>query len=259
MSAPRVGFAGDREIAVRVLDYLIAADATPAVLLLSAGQGASHAGELRARCEDLRETTILEGGDFRSKRGLGLLRAADLDFLICVHFPYYVPAEVLAIPRQGVLNLHPGYLPHTRGWHTPSWAILEQTPFGATLHVMSEEIDAGDIVAQRRLEIDPGDTAHSLYQRVWETELEVFRAAWPGLAGGAIPRTPQPMGVGTAHRKEELLSAEVQRIDLDAETTAGDLLRRLRALTTNRPEEAAYFEADGRKYRVRVDIQEEPQ
>jgi hypothetical protein len=39
---------------------------------------------------------------------------------------------------------------------------------------------------------------------------------------------------------------------------AGNLLRRLRALTTSDPAEAAYFEADGARFRVRVSIEREP-
>jgi hypothetical protein len=49
----------------------------------------------------------------------------------------------------------------------------------------------------------------------------------------------------------------VRRIDCAATVRAGDLLRRLRALTTSDPAEAAYFEEDGARYRVRVSIERE--
>jgi methionyl-tRNA formyltransferase len=253
VSSPRIGFAGDRDIAVRVLDFMLGEGVEPVLLLVSAGRGASHAEELRARCGHLPAGRVLEGKSFRTDEGVAALEAANLDYLVGIHFPYYMPARVLASPRRGALNLHPGFLPYTRGWHTPSWAILEATPIGATFHFMTEEIDAGDIVAQRALEVGPGDTAHSLYARVKELEYEVFREAWPHLLSGQIPRAAQ-RGEGTVHDRSELLDPSVQRIDLNTPVAAGDLLRRLRALTTNRVEEAAYYEADGRRYRVRVEI-----
>ena len=49
----------------------------------------------------------------------------------------------------------------------------------------------------------------------------------------------------------------IQKIDLEQTIRAGDLIRKLRALTTNKIEEAAYFELNGRKYRICVNIIEE--
>jgi hypothetical protein len=72
-----------------------------------------------------------------------------------------------------------------------------------------------------------------------------------------VPRRAQPDGTGTSHRREELLRDEVRRIDPDAPVPAKDLLRRLRALTTNTPAEAAYVELDGVRYGVRITLHRE--
>ena len=130
-----------------------------------------------------------------------------------------------------VLNLQPALLSENRGWHTPSWAILNQTRFGATLHFVSEGIDEGDIVHQRELPIEPSDTADALYQKALDLEFEVFREAWADLACNRYRRIRQPEGARPAHRKKDLKAS-------------GELIRRLRALTTNRIEEACYFEQD---------------
>ena len=249
---PRIAFAGDRDVAVQVLDYLKDQNAAPLALMVSKPELATHAEALRERCAGLDEDRVLVGDAFRSPRGIALLRELELDLVIGVHFPYLVPPEVLAIPREGVLNLHPAFLPWNRGWHTPSWAILDGTPIGATLHFMDAGVDSGDIVHQRPLAVLPGDTADSLYRRLRELELEVFRDAWPAIAAGTYERHPQDPESGSAHKRRELFADDVQRIDLDAPTTARELLRRLRALTTNTPAEAAWFEADGERWRVQV-------
>lgn len=253
---PRFAYAADRDIGVWVLDYLLERGDLPLALLVSEPGRASHADELVARCAPL-GIPVLRGREFREPEGLRTLRELELDLVVGIHFPYLVPEEVLGAPRVGVLNLHPAYLPFNRGWHTPSWAILEGTPVGATLHFMDAGVDSGDVVHQRELAVSPADTANSLYARLKRLELEVFREAWPALAAGTYTRTPQDPAAGTAHKRSELFSDEVRRIDLDRETTAGDLLRRLRALTTSSVDEAAYFEHGGRRFRVQVDIQEE--
>ena len=254
----RYAFAGDRDIAVAVLDFLLGEAMRPEALLLSGPERASHAEALETRCGHLDSTRIFRGAEFREEPARRTLEALELDFLVCVHFPYIVPRAVLDIPRLGAINLHPAFLPFNRGWHTPSWAILEDTPIGGTLHFMDEGLDTGPIIHQRSLVPAPGDTGDTLYRRTKALELEVFREAWPLLVSGEYTLTDQREDEGTAHRRKELLTPAVQKVDLDAPATARAVLRQLRALTTGRLEEAAYFEEGERRYRVQVTITEEP-
>jgi methionyl-tRNA formyltransferase len=248
----RLAFAGDRQTAVTCLSILLDDGALPEALLVSGPDRATHDDALR-EVSGLSSDRILVGNAFREPAGVDLLRSLDLDYVIGVHFPYIVPDQVLEIPRIGVINLHPALLPYNRGWHTPSWAILDGTPIGATLHFMDSGLDTGDIVAQVELEVRPEDTAHTLYGRLLELEVELFRTSWPLLASGNPPRQPQT-AEGSSHRRADLGSDSVRRLDLEASLPTGDIIRILRALTTNDPGEAAYFEVDGRRYTVQVSI-----
>jgi len=255
----RIAFAGDRDISVWVLEYLLREGVRPLALCVSDPERATHSEALKRMCTFLEQDRILIGTRFREAEGLDLLRSLDLDFVIGVHFPYLVRTDVLQTARQGVLNLHPAYLPSNRGWHTPSWAILDGTPYGATLHFMDENIDTGDIVHRKRIDVSPGDTANTLYQRVKRLELEVFQEAWPGLSDGTFKRLQQTgLSPVTIHQRKELLTPGIQRIDMNTMTKAGDLINRLRALTTDRSSEAAYFERDGVRYRLQLTVKEEP-
>ncbi|HSO50886.1 MAG TPA: formyltransferase family protein, partial [Acidimicrobiia bacterium] len=182
----RIAFAGNRSVARRCLQHLIEVGVKPMALLIPTGDE-TELQELAG----LGPEHILVGGEFRESGGIELLRSLDLDYILGVHFPYIVPEAVLGIPRIGALNLHPALLPHNRGWHTASWAILEGTPIGATLHFMDRGVDTGDIVAQVELEVRPDDTAHTLYARLLDLEVELFRSAWPLLASGDPPRMTQ--------------------------------------------------------------------
>jgi methionyl-tRNA formyltransferase len=244
----RYAFAGDRQVAVDALKALQKHGYAPQAILVSGPDKASHAGELIA-LSGLEPGRVLEGTAFKEANGIALLQQLDLDYIIGIHFPYLVPTGVLNIPRIGFLNLHPAFLPYNRGWHTPSWAILDGTPYGATLHFMTEALDEGDIIAQRECLPLPGDTAHSLYQRVLAVESAVFADAIPLLASLHPPRHPQT-GTGSAHNRKAL--GLLQHLDPEVTIRTGDLLNRLRALTTNKTEEAAFIIEDGRKYFIQV-------
>lgn len=250
----RIAFAGDRDIAIWVLDFLLSQDVRPLALLLPEAAGASHAEALRERCSYLPERDILVGARFREPRGTEELRDLRLDYVFGIHFPYLVPEAVLEVSGLGFLNLHPAFLPFNRGWHTPTWALLDSTPAGATLHFMDKGLDTGDIIHQKELRISDDDTADDLYRKLKRLELEVFREAWPQLLSKRPTRVPQDPNAGTFHRRKDLFQPQIQEINLDEPTTARQVLKRWRALTTNRIDEAAYFEIDGMRHRVRVMI-----
>lgn len=252
----RFAFAGDRDIAVSVLDFILSTGEKPLALLVNSKKKATHADVLKQKCKFLPDCNIFEGTDFRTNKAISVLKSLDLDFIIGIHFPYMISPEILDIPKFGFINLHPAYLPYNRGWHTPSWAILENTPIGGTLHFMNEGIDSGDIILQKSIEILPTYTANSLYQAVKLCEIEVFKEAWPTLLNGSYKRIKQDFTYGSAHTKKELLTDDIQKIDLDKKYTARELLNKMRALTTSSLEEASYFDINGKKYRIQVQIYE---
>jgi methionyl-tRNA formyltransferase len=251
----RIGFAGDRDIAVNVLAHLLQLGDRPMVLLLPDAGRATDDTLLLRLCEETGQSPIVfRASELDAPSTIEKLHALRLDFLICVHFQSLIRRPILDTARRGVLNLHPALLPFNRGWHTPSWAILDGTPAGASLHFMTDGLDDGDVVHQEEVAIGPADTAHTLYAKLKALELRVFVEGWRRLNEGYIRPRRQATGHATFHRRRDLFDDSVQKIELEQFVKASDLLRRLRALTTNRLDEAAYFEAGDRRYRVQVTI-----
>jgi len=250
-SKTRIIYAGDRDISVWVLKFMISHGVKPVALMVSDEKKATHDKELIKLCGYLDRSKILRGGRFRTEEGQGLIKSLDPDYIICVHFPYIVPKEILKIPREGVLNLHPAYLPYNRGWHTPTWAIFEGTPYGATLHFMDEGVDTGDIINQKKIKILPDDTADTLYKRVKYLEFNVFKEAWKSLVNKDYSRKHQKK-TATVHKKSDIDS--IRFIDFEKSVSAGDVIKRVRALTTNDLNEAAYFKSGNKKYKIQVHI-----
>ena len=91
------------------------------------------------------------------------LRSWDVDILLNVHSLYIINREVLAAPKIGAFNLHPGPLPRYAGLNSVSWALFRgEQSHGVTIHRMEPEIDAGPIVYQSFFPIEAEDSALSL-------------------------------------------------------------------------------------------------
>ena len=91
------------------------------------------------------------------------LRVESVDILLNVHSLYIIHEKVLAAPRLGAFNLHPGPLPRYAGLNAISWALFRgEATHGVTVHRMERGIDTGPIAYQSVFPIDPEDTALSL-------------------------------------------------------------------------------------------------
>jgi methionyl-tRNA formyltransferase len=87
-----------------------------------------------------------------------LLEAVRPDLVICMGFPWKIPADALAVPELGWLNGHPSRLPRHRGPVPVAWSIRAgDEEIGLTFHFMDAELDTGPVVAQGGMPI--GDWA----------------------------------------------------------------------------------------------------
>jgi len=73
--------------------------------------------------------------------------------------------------RGRIVNIHPSLLPKYRGLDTHARALeAGDAVSGCSVHVVTEELDAGDVLGQAEVPIEPGDTADDLEQRVLAAE-----------------------------------------------------------------------------------------
>ena len=73
---------------------------------------------------------------------------------------------MIALPTRAAINFHDGPLPEYAGLNTPVWALLNgETQHGVTWHLMTREVDRGDILAQRRFDLTDSETALTLNTR----------------------------------------------------------------------------------------------
>lgn len=77
--------------------------------------------------------------------------------------------------RGRILNIHPSLLPKYRGLDTHARAIeAGDSVSGCSVHIVTEELDAGEVLGQAEVAIEPGDTPASLEQRVLAAEHQLY-------------------------------------------------------------------------------------
>jgi formyltetrahydrofolate-dependent phosphoribosylglycinamide formyltransferase len=77
-----------------------------------------------------------------------------------------------------IVNIHPSLLPKYPGLDTHARALAaEDAHGGCTVHIVTETLDDGPILAQAQVPILPGDTADMLAQRVLEQEHQLYPRA----------------------------------------------------------------------------------
>ena len=119
---------------------------------------------------------------------------------------------------------------------------------------MSEKLDGGDIIKQARVDVLQNDTADTLYAKVLKLEEELFVKTFMDLISLNPLRIPQTEK-GTSHNKKDIET--IRELKLNEEYKVSVLIDRLRALTTNNINEAAYFVKDGSKYLIQIRIEKQ--
>lgn len=174
---------------------------------------------------------------------LQTLAALRPDLIVTVAYGKIVPSGMLALPPLGCINLHPSLLPRYRGASPIQAAIAAGEPdTGVTIMYQSPELDAGDIILQRRTPIGPDDTAATLEDRLAHLGAEALVEAVRLVARGTAPRRPQDPGQATYVGK---LTKDDGRIDWDRPAEA--VSRLIRAMD---PWPSAYTRHRGRLLKI---------
>ncbi len=162
----------------------------PAEIVLVISNKADAFGLVRARDAGI-ETAVIDHKAFKGREAFDAaltqaLKEARVD-LVCnagfmrLHSPAFVREWC---GRQ--LNIHPSLLPAFRGLHPHAKALEAGVRVsGATVHFVSEEMDAGPIIAQGAVPVLPGDDEDALSARILSMEHRLYPLALELVASGA--------------------------------------------------------------------------
>lgn len=243
----RVAFLGTGSFGVPLLDRIL--DRTDDLLVISQPDRPAGRG-LRTRASPVaafaRERGLRLGTPrrLRSAEARALLRDFAPDGLLLVAYGQLVPDDILQLAGRPSLNVHPSLLPRHRGAAPVAGTILAgDAEAGVTLMVMVPELDAGPIVEQWTVPIEPGEQAPELEARLAQlaaTEVPPVLDSW---VAGVLHLEPQDESRASMVRP-------FTRQDgwIDWRHSAVEIDRQVRAL---QPWPGAWTTLDGRRLHVR--------
>ena len=173
-----------------LLDSFNTHDGAARIVLVVSDRQDAHALE-RARAAGVEAVVIPVTGrpiDYASRETLVTLESADIDLIALAGYLRLVPPAVVRRYRNRIINIHPALLPAFGGKGMFGLrvhrAVIESGAMvsGATVHLVDEQYDTGEIVAQWPVPVLPGDTPEALAARVLRVEHLLYPAALEAVA-----------------------------------------------------------------------------
>jgi len=211
------------------------------------------AGEI-LEAGSLPEHRIFDGSKINEPETIEKIRQFSPDIGISVLFDYIFRKEIIDLFPEGIINVHPAYLPYNRGQYPNVWSIVEETPSGVTLFYIDEGVDTGKIIAKETVPVEAIDTGLTLYRKLEQKSVELFKKTWPLIKARDISIIEQDLDQGTYHRTSDV--EKIDEINLDQNYTGKDIINILRARTFS-PHKGAYFKVDGKRIYMRLELEYE--
>lgn len=147
----------------------------------------------------------------RDGEALGIVKTLAPELIVVAAYGKILPEDILNAPKYGSINVHSSLLPRYRGAAPINWAILDgETETGVSIMYMAKELDAGDVILQKRTPIGAEENAQELTMRLAELGAEALSETVTALANGTADRTPQDESKQTY---ASMLSKEMSPID----------------------------------------------
>ena len=112
------------------------------------------------------------------KQSLKLMKKYNIDMICLAGFMKIVSGNFIKKFANPILNIHPSLLPKYKGLNTHLRAIKNKDKFsGASVHKVTQKLDSGKIILQKKIRILKKDTVKSLEKKVLKIEHEIYPKA----------------------------------------------------------------------------------
>ena len=191
--------------------------------------------------------------DVNSNEFIYLIEKNNIDLIFMLWFPTIVKKQSLKSVNIGFVNLHPSLIPHNRGMHPYYWSIVENTTAGTTIHFIDENIDEGEILFQKKIDVSMTDTGESLYEKNINETISLFKENYLNILTSNYELKKVDNSKGSFHLSKDI--EKHSKIDLNEKYKAMDLINIIRARSFNNGD-CSYFYHNNKKYNIKICIEE---
>ncbi len=201
----RIVFLGTPEFAVESLDRLVTGGynvvATVTMPDKPAGRGHHLLQSDVKKYAVEHKIPVLQPANLKDAQFVEELRGYNADLFIVIAFRM-LPEVVWQMPRLGTFNLHASLLPKYRGAAPINWAVINgDKETGVTTFFLKHEIDTGDIIQQRSIEIGEDENVGSVHDRLMHLGAEMVMTTVEDILTDSVKTEPQKDGEATSAPK----------------------------------------------------------
>jgi len=119
---------------------------------------------VKNHCEELK-IPVVERNNL-TERDIPELKKIPIDLIFSVHWRRLLSKSIISLPKKGSINIHPALLPKYRGSSPINWTIINgEKETGITIHFIDQNADTGNIILQKKIDIESLDTAFDIYKK----------------------------------------------------------------------------------------------
>ena len=187
---------------------------------------------------------VLQPVSVKAEEVLDEIESFGADLFVVAAYAQIIPQRLLDMAPYGCINIHPSLLPKYRGAAPLRGPIVNgDSVTGVTIMNMSAELDAGDILLQEEIELDPKETVRSLTPKVTAIGADMLIRVIDMLEKGEVVPVPQGDAGSTYIRQ---MDKEDGRIRF-AESDAVEIERQIRACD---PWPSAFTKLGGKAFKI---------
>ena len=171
------------------------------------------------------------------------LIAMNADFIVTAAYGQFLPTKFLNSAKIAAVNVHGSLLPKYRGGAPIQYSLINgDKETGITIMEMVKKMDAGDIYAQKAIEIEPDDTAGSLFEKLSYLGRDLLLETLPKISDGSVQKVTQ-------NEEEVVFSPNITKNQerITSKMTAQEANNLLRGLN---PDPGAYMMVNGKRFKV---------
>ena len=192
----KIIFMGTPDIAVPALEKIIEAGHEVILVVSQPDKPVGRSKALKPtavkECALAHDIPVYQPVKIRLEESVAYLQQFEADVIVVEAFGQIIPQVILDIPKYCCVNIHTSLLPKYRGAAPIQWAVLNSDEMtGVTTMRMDAGLDTGDIIMQKEVMLNEGETSGTLFDRLAEAGAELIVKTLTAIEDGTAVYTPQ--------------------------------------------------------------------
>ena len=202
--------------------------------------------------KNLHKSKIIIWDNNNNSKAIKELEKIKPEKIFLLWWPYILNKRILIIPKYETINIHPSYLPFYKGKDPNFWALINNGPYGVSIHKVTSKIDSGDILFRKKItNIDFSYDAKKLYELNKKKIIILFKNSYKILRKNEITKGMPNKIVGRTNKRKNMIKEAKLNLKKDYK---GEYIINLLRAKNFKPHEGIIFKKNKKEFSININI-----